>query len=150
MSMNKAVIFSVLLMVIIGLVFTPSYAEQSKKNQSISKERPQYEEIKQKIQNKLAAKEMTKKAQKVINESLEKNKEIVRSGQGKTSLDVIKQKVSAMPDMAKEQRKQLEKIRSEIDKRTELKKLTIEKLIKSSGVGKPLKDSKTIEYGRNK
>lgn len=131
--------------VFLGLGISPVLAE----NESISKQRPQYEEIKEKLSVKERAKIEAKKAEERLAKHSEMQKTIVRENTKPKDLDKSKKMVSAMPDMAKEQRKQLEKIREQIDKRMEAKKLKIEKFVAKSDIGKPSKEKIRIPYTKN-
>lgn len=155
----KRVSFPVIIFLVTGIIFIPAlvHGEVSvgnlkieKPNIGISQERPQYEGIKQKVKTLVDAKRAEEAKKRLLADDLQRVRNIVKSGDNKTSISVITSKVSAMPDMAKEQRKQLEVIRGEINKRTIQKNHMIEVLLKNSGVGKPSKDAKTIEYGRTK
>ena len=146
--------FAVIGITVFGLMFAPSLSVFAEPNISIGKQRPQADEIKNKVYVMVKGKMME---DKVANMKLEAQKATTKSNK-ENSKTTTKAKslalVSSFMKKAEELRKNEEMHRKLIQDKIALKtKMTanqIKKDVASGKLGIPLKTAKTIQDGRTK
>lgn len=142
-----AIALTIMLVFSATSVFSPNaFAEQ---NPSISKQRPQHDEIKAKLQVKVDAVQQKRIADLKIAMQAKKSGEVSREYASKqvSLADKIMMQYQ-MPDKAEQEKQMLVKIMTENFKKTLAKQKHIQKLVESGNV--QLHEKKTIEYGRTK
>jgi hypothetical protein len=134
------------MMVLVGLGFAQyGFAD----NTSISKQRPQAEEIKYQVSLKAKAIIEKRIAELRLQQQEEKNRQEIQDNmQKEMSLSEKIKMQYKMPDKAKQQKEQLVKVMTENYKKTLQTKKTIEKLINEGKV--KLHEKTKMEYGRTK
>lgn len=137
--------------VIFGLIFAPSFnMAMSEQNISLSKQRPQADEIKAKLAAKALAIEQRRQADATMAKQIKEHKKTAQSDTKPLSVeDSIKMQYKLFDD-AKHQKKLELQIRSDILKKDIKKKFQIEKLIESGKIKLHSKGKPQIEFGRTK
>lgn len=146
----KALAVPILFSVILGLMFVPSLNAFAEQNSGVSKQRPQYEQIKTKIKTKFDAINQDRMTNRMIMEIMQENAKFIRENNNKTSIEKKLAMQKEMIDDALKQKSMENAIRGEIKKANDLKTLKIENLVKTGKVKMHSLEKSKIEYGRTK
>ena len=136
--------------VVLGLLFVPSLNAFAEQNTGISKQRPQYEEIKTKVKAKYDAINQDRMTNRMIMEIMQENAKFIRENSNKTSIEKKLEMQRQMISDAMKQKQKENAIRAEIQKASELKALKIQKLVNSGQIKMHSLEKTKIEYGRTK
>lgn len=145
--------YAILAMVFFGLVFAPYLGMVSaEQNISISKQRPQADQIKQKAYTLVQGKLQEDRVAMLMKQAHDKTVKDMKQNSLKFTNDDTYNLKAAYLKMAEMKRDNDEKQRKAITEKMALQakmtQLKIEKMVKEGKLGKPQKNGKTIEYGR--
>lgn len=146
----KKLAIPLLFLVILGLMFIPSLNAFAEQNTGVSKQRPQYEQIKTKIKTKMDAINQDRMTNRMIMEIMQENAKFIRESSNKTSIDKKLAMQKEMIEDALKQKSMENAIRGEIKKANDVKTMKIENLVKTGKVKMHSLEKSKIEYGRTK
>ena len=123
-----------------------------KQSTSIGKQRPQYDEIKQKVYTMIQGKIQEDRVATLMKQAHDQTAKDLKENSLKTTpqdtynLKIAYQKVAEMKRQTDEQHRKV--IMDKISLQTKMTQMKIDKMVKEGKLGKPEKTAKQFEYGR--
>lgn len=146
--------YVILGMVVFGLMFAPYLGVHAEQQISIGKQRPQANEIKQKVYTMIQGKKQEDRVATLMKQANDQTRKNIRENSlNYTNIDTYNlktsyQKAAEMKRQTDEHQRKV--IMDKIALKTKMTQTKIEKMVKEGKLGKPEQKAKAFEYGRTK